>query len=601
MNARAMAVVLLAASITLAAGCQRAPDAEVPLAGAAKPLDLPDAPQAPEASAAAAGTLRSAKPCGLLTAADMSELLGGPIGKPSGESVAGKTSCTYPPADASSYAQAEITIEWQDGPAPSFERLLADTFKGSAAGRQVAHSIELGDDAAYSIEGVLSIRSGQTLVSISLPMRPGAEERAVAVARKLFERAGVRTSSAPTRAAAAVATPAAGVDSAAAVDGLAKLAASMMHDTSSASAPDEEVRIARPAAPAPEQGTPEFPAGLVIGGDCPPPPAEAQNTPPSLVPLTVGLTLAEVWKPHSESDDEEYECLLQVTAVTAAYADVTYTCDHRETVGHRRLCRADLRDSHFYLVEAGDHLPPVIAGATMFSLSTRSLQELKSTTNTAHRYIEVLDDWQHLKHPLAIDVDGNFHSGRYDRETFPIAVNDRVVDLPVLTGLAFRNTRHQTSLTVLDNEELPIVLDYSGIVSGFRHHYTKISFPTSGEIEKHLANDKRVDVYGIYFNFASDRLRPESTPVLAEIAAALTSNSSWKLSIGGHTDGIGNDAANLELSKRRAEAVKDALVSRYGIDGGRLSTVGYGESAPQASNDTPEGRARNRRVELRRL
>ena len=57
---------------------------------------------------------------------------------------------------------------------------------------------------------------------------------------------------------------------------------------------------------------------------------------------------------------------------------------------------------------------------------------------------------------------------------------------------------------------------------------------------------------------------------------------------------------NLDLSQRRSAAVKDALVARFGIDGNRLSTGGYGESAPQATNDTPEGRARNRRVELRR-
>jgi outer membrane protein OmpA-like peptidoglycan-associated protein len=80
----------------------------------------------------------------------------------------------------------------------------------------------------------------------------------------------------------------------------------------------------------------------------------------------------------------------------------------------------------------------------------------------------------------------------------------------------------------------------------------------------------------------------------------LKAHPQWKLRIDGHTDGIGNDAANLDLSKRRSAAVKAALVTRYGIEGGRLSTGGYGESRPQATNETPEGRARNRRVELRR-
>jgi OOP family OmpA-OmpF porin len=72
----------------------------------------------------------------------------------------------------------------------------------------------------------------------------------------------------------------------------------------------------------------------------------------------------------------------------------------------------------------------------------------------------------------------------------------------------------------------------------------------------------------------------------------------WQLRIAGHTDGIGGDRQNLDLSKRRGAAVKDALVKRYGIDAGLLSTTGFGKSQPKDTNDTVEGRAHNRRVEL---
>ena len=65
-----------------------------------------------------------------------------------------------------------------------------------------------------------------------------------------------------------------------------------------------------------------------------------------------------------------------------------------------------------------------------------------------------------------------------------------------------------------------------------------------------------------------------------------------------HTDNIAGDAFNLDLSKRRAAAVKDDLVERFGIDAARLSTDGHGRSQPADTNDTTEGRARNRRVEL---
>jgi outer membrane protein OmpA-like peptidoglycan-associated protein len=128
---------------------------------------------------------------------------------------------------------------------------------------------------------------------------------------------------------------------------------------------------------------------------------------------------------------------------------------------------------------------------------------------------------------------------------------------------------------------------------------TRTAFgPEPPKIAKVLATTKRVAVYGIYFDFASATLRPESAPVLKEIAAALAANPTWKLVIEGHTDNVGGAEYNLDLSKRRALAVKDALVSHYSIRANRLAGIGYGFSRPKASNDTAQGRALNRRVEL---
>ena len=75
----------------------------------------------------------------------------------------------------------------------------------------------------------------------------------------------------------------------------------------------------------------------------------------------------------------------------------------------------------------------------------------------------------------------------------------------------------------------------------------------------------------------------------------------WKLKVEGHTDSISADDYNLKLSMRRATAVKDALVTRYGIAAARLTPDGLGETKPRATNDTLAGRARNRRVELVRM
>lgn len=120
-------------------------------------------------------------------------------------------------------------------------------------------------------------------------------------------------------------------------------------------------------------------------------------------------------------------------------------------------------------------------------------------------------------------------------------------------------------------------------------------------LEKALTQDKKVDIYSIYFSFNSDKLREESQPTLKDIAEVMRRHPDWKLQVNGHTDAIGGDQFNLDLSKRRAAAVENALVQQYKIDGARFATAGYGKAQPKDTNDTLEGRARNRRVELMRI
>lgn len=117
-------------------------------------------------------------------------------------------------------------------------------------------------------------------------------------------------------------------------------------------------------------------------------------------------------------------------------------------------------------------------------------------------------------------------------------------------------------------------------------------------LERALVEKGSVDIYSIYFSFNSDVLREESEPTLKDIAAVLRRHPVWKLRVNGHTDGIGSDRFNLDLSNRRAAAVKSALLKRYGVEPNRLDTAGFGEAQPKDTNDTLEGRARNRRVEL---
>ncbi|MFC5284407.1 OmpA family protein [Pedobacter alpinus] len=106
---------------------------------------------------------------------------------------------------------------------------------------------------------------------------------------------------------------------------------------------------------------------------------------------------------------------------------------------------------------------------------------------------------------------------------------------------------------------------------------------------------------GILFDVNSDQIKPESNGVLKEIAAVLQENPTVKVKIIGHTDSDGNAALNLDLSKQRSAAVKNALSTVFGVDASRLETDGKGAAEPSEPNTTPQGKANNRRVEFIKL
>ena len=119
-------------------------------------------------------------------------------------------------------------------------------------------------------------------------------------------------------------------------------------------------------------------------------------------------------------------------------------------------------------------------------------------------------------------------------------------------------------------------------------------------MQKALETKYNYDLYGIHFDVDKATIRPETQPLFDDIAQMLKNFPVWRLSIVGHTDSTGDAAYNQRLSLERANAVKSALVDR-GIQASRLETEGAGQNQPVASNDTPEGRALNRRVALIRL
>jgi outer membrane protein OmpA-like peptidoglycan-associated protein len=117
------------------------------------------------------------------------------------------------------------------------------------------------------------------------------------------------------------------------------------------------------------------------------------------------------------------------------------------------------------------------------------------------------------------------------------------------------------------------------------------------DLAARLAKECRVPLYGVLFDFDKATLKSDSDAILTRARDALKANAKLAIEVQGHTDNVGSDDYNLRLSQARAKAVMDWLV-KNGIPAARLTSKGYGRGKPVATNDTPEGRAQNRRVEL---
>jgi OmpA-OmpF porin, OOP family len=127
---------------------------------------------------------------------------------------------------------------------------------------------------------------------------------------------------------------------------------------------------------------------------------------------------------------------------------------------------------------------------------------------------------------------------------------------------------------------------------------TKMTFVNADDMSKAIVESGKVALYGVYFDNDKDSLRAGSQPTLQEIAKLLTANPKLKLQVVGHTDNQGTPDYNLDLSRRRAASVVRALTSSYGVPASLLSSFGCGPYSPVAANETEDGRAKNRRVEL---
>ena len=323
---------------------------------------------------------------------------------------------------------------------------------------------------------------------------------------------------------------------------------------------------------------------------------------------------------------------------------------------YRTVRRADLETAPLYLQQFSRWIPETIPETTAIGTSAEVLRALKSKGQARLGFFLPMAGPNKL--PASRDVRPNVYDYAMVADVtrvgtgpvpIPVLVNDTLVNLPAVHA-AGDFFGEPTEFFFLDDPANPLALKFRyGIdrVPAMDPEYAKAfkltptpvqdrdtlqvikiryactdgaagggtpsgagapasagagaAKPGSGSeaaLERALVESGRADLYSIYFTFNSDVLREESEPTLAEIAGILSRHAGWRLQIHGHTDGIGTDAYNLDLSRRRAAAVKDALVRRHGISPDRLSTAGMGKAQPRDRNDTLEGRARNRRVEL---
>jgi flagellar motor protein MotB len=330
------------------------------------------------------------------------------------------------------------------------------------------------------------------------------------------------------------------------------------------------------------------------------------------VRLVVGLV--SVSAVH-EPDKGDYESILKVDEITAEQVGYTLSgnVDDRRITVRRRVRTQDMAHAHGWRPRYNEDDPEIYPGMTGGTLSADVLNDLKIKGQTSLSASMGDDDpvGGMLKDLLGGDAGGLSKAlggrrpakpesmlKRVEPQPVPISmiVNDIRVDLPAVHA---RGTLLDQPFDayILDDLANPIVLRWR--LGDTSKRMIRISYPVesaTSRIAESLTATGRAEVYGIYFDFAKSTIRPESEPVLKEIADVMGKNSAWKLSVEGHTDNIG--ASNQDLSTRRAAAVRQALVDRYHVAGNRLAPAGFGASRPKETNDTLEGRARNRRVEL---
>jgi outer membrane protein OmpA-like peptidoglycan-associated protein len=306
----------------------------------------------------------------------------------------------------------------------------------------------------------------------------------------------------------------------------------------------------------------------------------------------------EITTAFASSFGPDAESTTTFVAVSPQGVQVSYISS-RGVRSMRQMSAADTRSARTLVLGYADKMPGLIPGSTTMGFSTAVLDELRATGQANVRLM--YDAAQRT-------IDGVIRQ----QETFrmPVLIENTLTNLPAVrvTGKFNEGSRQGFGEFILyDDRSSPVLLDYKVQFSWEKGPRTeRVVRVTAGnslrrEMETTLKAMQAYEIYGIHFEFDKATIKPQSQPLIADIAETLRVNPRWRLRITGHTDSIGGESYNQKLSEARADSVRSALVNEHGIASDRLETVGMGMRQPKGANDTLQGRKLNRRVELMRI
>ncbi|WP_149277606.1 OmpA family protein [Pareuzebyella sediminis] len=211
---------------------------------------------------------------------------------------------------------------------------------------------------------------------------------------------------------------------------------------------------------------------------------------------------------------------------------------------------------------------------------------------------------------IGITMENRINSKREIYSVVKADLRDEILNTPHIS-IAVNKQRFRLWVNEEKHIDIPRIVPEGEVLKTLKFHMnnfkdgkervfiTNLKVAEGGvDLRRKLLSDGKISTNGILFNSGSADIKPQSMGIIRQIYQVMQQDQSLKLKIVGHTDADGDEAANMKLSKQRADAVKNALVSVYKISSDRLETEGKGETDPVGDNSNPEGKSQNRRVEF---